>query len=250
MDDSERFRLLGKYGTPRFRHGRKVLCEVRGEVTICGLSTAPIPWSLCTRGRGRRSLVVFKDLHKAILRESNQAICHWWGRTPQTVTKWRKALGVERNTEGSRRLSSEYCKEPWAVEALKQAHAKAPDPQRRQKIAAARRGKARPPHVGQAVAAAHRGTHHSEETRRKMCRTHRRLGTLVPGTKVWTASEDELLKTLSAQEAVRRTGRTLQAVYSRGVGSVGWAKAMTVRSGDLLRSTRQSARASNCFLAS
>jgi hypothetical protein len=30
MEDAERFRLLGKYKTPRFRFGRKVLCEVRG----------------------------------------------------------------------------------------------------------------------------------------------------------------------------------------------------------------------------
>jgi hypothetical protein len=84
MKDADRFRLLGYYRTPRFRYGRKVLCEVRGEVTICGLSNAPIPWPLCTRGRGRRSLVVFRGLARAILRESNQAICHWWGITPQT----------------------------------------------------------------------------------------------------------------------------------------------------------------------
>jgi hypothetical protein len=31
MEDAERFRLLGKYQTPRFRYGRKVQCEVRGE---------------------------------------------------------------------------------------------------------------------------------------------------------------------------------------------------------------------------
>jgi hypothetical protein len=215
MNDAERFRLLGKYRTPRFRYGRKVLCEVRGEVTICGLSTAPIPWPLCTRGRGRRSLVVFKDLHKAILRESNQAICHWWGITPQTVTKWRKALGVKRNTEGSRRLSSEYAYEPWAIEALKEAQSKARDPERRKKIAAARRGKPRPPHVIEAMHEARRGSHHNEETRRKMSQTHRRLGTLVPGTKVWTAAEDELVKTLPAQEVVRRTDRSLSGVYTR-----------------------------------
>jgi hypothetical protein len=215
MEDAERFRLLGKYKTIRFRYGGKVLCEVRGEVTICGLSDAPIPWPLCTRGRGRRSLVVFKDLHKAILRESNQAICHWWGLTPQTVSKWRKALGVERNTEGSRRLSTEYCQEPWAVAALKQAQAKSQDPQRRAKIAAARRGNPRPPHVGQAVAAAHRGTHHSEATRRKMSRTHRRLGTLVPGTKVWTVEEDQLVRTLPAAKAAKKSGRSLTAVYTR-----------------------------------
>ena len=46
MDDTERFRLLGKYKTPRFRYGRTVFCEVRGEMTICGLSDAPIPWPI------------------------------------------------------------------------------------------------------------------------------------------------------------------------------------------------------------
>jgi hypothetical protein len=71
MEDTERFRLLGKYKTPRFRYGRKVLCEVRGEVTICGLSDAPIPWPIGKRGRSRNSLIVFKDLSKAIRRESN-----------------------------------------------------------------------------------------------------------------------------------------------------------------------------------
>jgi hypothetical protein len=34
----------------------------------------------------------------------------------------------------------------------------------------------------------------------------------------WTAEEDELVRTLSAQEVVRRTGRSLQAVYGRGAG--------------------------------
>jgi hypothetical protein len=38
MDDSERFQLLGKYKTPRFRYGCKVLCEVREEVVIIGVT--------------------------------------------------------------------------------------------------------------------------------------------------------------------------------------------------------------------
>jgi hypothetical protein len=46
MDDAERFRLLGEYRTPRFRYGRKVVCQVRGEVTICGITDTPIPWPL------------------------------------------------------------------------------------------------------------------------------------------------------------------------------------------------------------
>src|SRR5262249_32373912 len=95
------------------------------------------------------------------------------------------------------------------------ARAKDRDPERCAKIAAARRGKPRPPHVGQAVAAAHRGTHHTDEAKAKMSATHRRRGTLVPGTRVWTAEEDEVALTLPAAQVAERTGRTISAVYIR-----------------------------------
>src|SRR5262245_61849788 len=177
MEDAERLRLLGKYKTPRFRYGRTVFCEVRGEVTICGLSDARIPWPIGKRGRSRNSLIVFKDLEKAIRRESNQAVAYWWGVHPQTVSKWRKALDVGLATEGTSRLHRETIEEVGdAMRAL--SILKARDPDRRAKITAARQGKPRPPHVGRAVAKAHRGTHHSEETRRQMSETHRQRGTL------------------------------------------------------------------------
>jgi hypothetical protein len=215
MKDAERFRLLGTYQTPRFRIGQKVLCAVRGEVTIAGMTDAPIPWPLGKRGRGRHLLVVYKGLAKAVRRESNQAVAHWWGIDVQTVTKWRKALGVGIATEGTSRLHREYDKELWAVLARATAHAKARDPKRRAKIAEARRGKPRTP---QAVAPMHeawRGSHHSEETRRRMSEAHRKRGTLVPGTVPWTAGEDEWVKTLPAKEVVKKTGRSLRAVYAR-----------------------------------
>jgi hypothetical protein len=88
MDDSERFRLLGKYRTPRFRIGRKVFCEVR-DMTITGMTDAPIPWPMGKSRRGRHSLIVYKGLEKALKRESNQAIAHWWGVDPETVSKSR-----------------------------------------------------------------------------------------------------------------------------------------------------------------
>jgi hypothetical protein len=56
---------------------------------------------------------------------------------------------------------------------------------------------------------------HTEESRRKMSEAHRKRGILVPGTIPWTTEEDELLKTLPAEEVARRTGRTLEAVYTR-----------------------------------
>jgi hypothetical protein len=79
MDDAERFRLLGTYRTPRFRVGQRVRCQVRGEVIITGMIEAPIPWPIAKSGRGRHSLVVYKGLARAVRREAEQAICHWWG---------------------------------------------------------------------------------------------------------------------------------------------------------------------------
>jgi hypothetical protein len=209
MEDAERFRLLGKYRTPRFRIGRTVFCEVRGEMVITGMTDALIPWPVGKKGRGRHSLIVFKDLAKAVRRESNQAVAHWWSVDQLTVTKWRKTLSVGIVTAGTHRLFCDYKKEPWAIEALAKAQSKARDPERRRKIAEARRGKPRPQHVLDAMHTARRGLKHTEETRRRMSEAHRSRGTLVPGTVPWTAEEEELVRTLPAEEVARRTGRSL-----------------------------------------
>jgi hypothetical protein len=215
MEDTERLRLLGKYRTPRFRIGRTVFCEVRGEMVITGMTDAPIPWPVGRRGRECPSLVVYKDLAKAVRLESNQAVAHGWGIHPQTVTKWRRLLGVERATEGTFRLQSEYTKEPRAVEAFAKAHSKARDPERCRKISEAHRGKPKPQHVMDAMHEAWRGKRHTEESRRKISEANRRNGRLVPGTIVWTPEDDERVRTLPVEEVVRRTGRSLIAVYAR-----------------------------------
>jgi hypothetical protein len=213
VDDAERFRLLGKYKTPKVRYGRRARSLVRGEVTVCGLTDALIPWPI--GAKHAKCLVVYGDLARAVRRESNQAVAYWWGITPQTVTIWRKALGVEPSTAGTSRLRRDYAKEPWAREAIARAQGKAQDPDRRAKIAAAKRGKPRPAHVGQAVAEAHRGTQHTAETRARMSTTHKARGTLVPGTRVWTPEEDDLARTLPPEETAQRTGRSVVAVRIR-----------------------------------
>jgi hypothetical protein len=92
---------------------------------------------------------------------------------------------------------------------------KARDPERRRKIAEAKRGKPRPRHVIEAMRRARLGSHLTEETRSRMSEAHKRRGTLVPGTILWTPEEDELVKTLPVEEAAKRTGRSLSAVYAR-----------------------------------
>jgi hypothetical protein len=215
MNDADRFKLLfGPYQVPRFWVGQIVRCEVRGEVRIVGLSDAPIPWPVCKAGKWRVP-VVYQGLAKAVRRESAQAVGHWWGASKWAVWTWKKALGVPVTTEGTSRLRSDYTHEPWAVEARQKAHAKAQDPQRREKIAAARRGKLRPARVVEAVVRAHKGKPLSEEARRKLSAAHKVRGTLVPGTRLWTPEEDELVRTLPRSEAAERTGRTLTAVTAR-----------------------------------
>jgi hypothetical protein len=216
MRDADRFRLrFGPYKTPRFRACQRVRCAVGGEVVIVGLSEAPIPWPVCKVGKWRVP-VVYKGLARAVRRESEQAVAHWWGVGLWSVWQWRKALGVGATTEGTSRLRRDHFAEPWADDTRKKALAKAGDPERRAKIAAAKWGKPRPSHVGEAVAAAHRGTKHTEETRRKMSASHKRRGTRPPKAgRPWTAEEDRLARRLPAAEVARRTGRTLQAVYDR-----------------------------------
>jgi hypothetical protein len=79
MHDADRFKLVGTYTTPRCRIGQRVQCKVRGTVVIVGLTNAPIPWPVCSgigRSSGRTSLMVFRDLAKAIRRESAQAVAY------------------------------------------------------------------------------------------------------------------------------------------------------------------------------
>lgn len=176
MNDSDRFHLLGTYRTPRVKLGRVLSCEYRDDdVIVVGYSDGRIPWPLGRRrGKASKTLVVFGDLVRALKIESNQAVCHWWGVTPQTVTAWRKSLGVGPTTKGTTRLRSEWTEDERIVKGLKRAQRKARAPVRRAKIAAAKTGVPRPRHVIEAMRKGRKGKPHSAETRRKMSLARRR----------------------------------------------------------------------------
>jgi hypothetical protein len=48
-----------------------------------------------------------------------------------------------------------------------------------------------------------------------MSEMHKRRGTLVPGTVLWTSEEDELVRTLPIREVMLRTVLTYDAVQAR-----------------------------------
>jgi hypothetical protein len=105
VKDAECRRLLfGPYLTPCFRIGEKVDCEFRGrEVVIGGISDGLIQWPT-VKMTGRRSLILYADLARAVRVESATAVAYHWGVSPVTVQKWRRALGVELMNAGSLRL--------------------------------------------------------------------------------------------------------------------------------------------------
>lgn len=206
---------MPRYRTPAFRYGQRVECLRRGVVTIVGLTDAPIPWPIAKTVRAR-SLVLYRDLARAVRRESNQTVCRLFGVTGQTVTKWRKTLGVPPINRGTLTRKQELGKTDWFKAVQRKAWTKARDPGRRAKIAEARRGKPRPRTVIDALRRANRGRKLSAEHRAKMSAAHKLRGTRpLKAGRPWAAWEDSLLAKLGPAEVARRTSRTLTAVYMR-----------------------------------
>ena len=125
-------------------------------------------------------------------------------------------LDVASPNEGDRRLLAAYGRSPMGKRRMKAMHAKGSDPIRREKIAAARRGKPRPKHVIEALRKANVGKHPSKSTRQKMSAAHKRRGTRPPKAgRAWEPWEDKLIRTEPAPAVAKSTGRTLTAIYSR-----------------------------------
>jgi hypothetical protein len=195
-------------------------CEYRDcDVIVVGYSDGRIPWPIGRRkGTSARGLVVYGGLAEALRRESNLAVAHWWGVDYQTVSHWRKALGVEPKTAGTTRLRREYGKEEWFAKARRKAHRKLRDSERCRKIAEALRGRRRPAHIVEAARKAWKGQRHTPQARAKMRAAWKARGPRydVSG-RAWTEEQDAAVRTLSGAEAARRTGRTLSAVYLRRI---------------------------------
>lgn len=213
--DSYRLRF-GHYETPPVEVGQRVKCAVRGEVVVVGLSNGRIPWPIAYKpGNANRMLVVYSGLTLAVKREASIAVCHWWGVTPQTISRWRKVMSVGPNTVGSAALRRGHGLRNW-LKVKSRLLSKAQDPQRADKIAAARHGKPRPAHVMEPARQANIGRKPSRTARANMSAAQRARGARPPWLNpAWSAEDDALLKTLPAAEVAKRTGRTMGAVYAR-----------------------------------
>jgi hypothetical protein len=208
MPDARQQLLFGPYKTPHFRYGSVVMCELRGEVELVGLREAPIPWPVGRRvGRhgSSRGLVLYAGLARAVRQETSLAVAHWWGVTGQTVTIWRKALGVGPTTTGTSVPRARVMLGEQGQRMRELGRAKHRDPERCAKIAAARRGKPRPAHVVEAIRRAHTGRVPTEETRRKMSEAQKRRGAWSPAAgRPWTEAQDAVVRSLRPRRRRRR----------------------------------------------
>jgi hypothetical protein len=209
---------FGPYNIPRYRIGQAVHCERFGDVEIVRTSNGRIPWPIGRRrgSRGRSSLVLYGDLAKAVQRETRVAVCYWWGCSGAAAQAVRRALDVPKMNEGASIRRQEVVQLPSVKAGRRKAWAKARDPERRRKIAEARRGKPRSPEVVATMRSRMLGTHPADSTRAKMSEAHRKRGTRPPWINPpWSAQDDEFVRTIPAKAAAERTGRTLSAVYNR-----------------------------------
>jgi hypothetical protein len=99
--------LFGPYVSHCYRRGTRVTCLFRdGDCVVTGKTFARISWPRCRRigHRGGSGLLVDEELARAVRRESVLAIAYWFGVGPETVWRWRQALGVPQWNTGSRLL--------------------------------------------------------------------------------------------------------------------------------------------------
>jgi hypothetical protein len=125
--------LHGPYTPPPLRKGDRAVCLAwDADVVVTEWSSGRLSWPRCrrpgTRGAGS-GLLVDAELARAVRCESVAAVCHWWGVARDTAWAWRRALGVPRFNEGSRRLQlANACKGGAATRGRPKARRVCADP--------------------------------------------------------------------------------------------------------------------------
>jgi hypothetical protein len=218
MHDHDRFRLrFGPYRMPRCKVGGWLTCAVRGRVRVAGIAESRISWPV-TKVRGQLLPILVGGLLRAIRRESNQAVGHYWGVSAQTVSKWRRLLDVPEYNEGTAELCRAWFPERIGEDGFAKARAAQHSPERAAKISAAKRGKPRPPEVMAKLRAANRGRKPTEATRQKMREAALRRGAYPPAAgRPFTPEEDVLLGAMTDKAVAEQLGRDQKTIQARRV---------------------------------
>lgn len=208
--------LLGApYLPPACKTGDWIDDEIDGLLEVGGWTAAPLSWPRRKKS-GRPALILTAELARAVRTESGEAICHWWGVRPTKVWMWRKALGVDRITDGTRRLLQERTGVP--AEAAARGRASAASPEVIARMAESKRGKPAPATTREALLrAAKRRKPAGWGAMANAKMLGRELPELHRGE--WSSVEDEKLRQLFRRRSIADIalllGRTQGAVNGR-----------------------------------
>lgn len=110
------------------------------------MTDALISWPLARSGN-TDTLIVCGDLARAVRTEAAIAAAYHWGVHSSTVSKWRRALGVPRMTNGTRRLAIEWTSEIFTPEFRAKGREAMGRPDVRAKLSAQRNGRRQHPNT-------------------------------------------------------------------------------------------------------
>jgi hypothetical protein len=201
--------------------GSQRLYDLTAEKAAAATRGKPLPASVRRKMRraslardAARSLRAYAEAHRRPWSETELALLGTMpdSRLARRLKRSRKDVRRERQASGIPRYQK-----PALPESLLSAEER--ERLRRERIRSAKLGKPRPPHVIEAMRQANRNRRPSAETRAKMSAAGKRRaaeGFVLHG-RVWTADEDELVRTLPPAEVAARTARTISSVYSRRV---------------------------------
>jgi len=92
----------GPYRPPAVKVGDTLHDEYLGDVTVAGMTDAPISWPGHAYSRGRHSgllPVLTGDLVRAVCEEQELVVAHYWGVTLHMVNQWKCALAGSTNSD-------------------------------------------------------------------------------------------------------------------------------------------------------
>ncbi len=206
--------IAGPYQPPACRVGDWIDDEIDGRLEVGGWTTAPISWPR-RKKTGRASLILTEELARAVRTESSEAISFWWGVSTAKVWMWRKALGVGRVTDGTRKLLQERTGVPPEAAARGRAAASAPEVLAR--MAKTKRGRPAARQTREALLMAAKGKKPPGwGIKANAWMLGRELPALHYGP--WTEDEDTKLRELAHRQAsdiAALLGRTIAAVRNR-----------------------------------
>lgn len=202
IEQEEKVRFVGgPYAPPLVPIGGWLKCQIRGMVQVGGYTNALIPWPVAVKHP--RQMILCGDLLTALKTESRLAVCFHFGISPQSVSGYKKHLGIERLTAGGMRLFWKTIKLSGSDEA-------------RAKMSRQREGRRdlMTPEDRERLRAIQKRPK-TEAWKAKVAERWQRRHLLIGRPEEWTPEQIQLIGSMPDREVAKRLNRSVLAVKAK-----------------------------------